>query len=214
MTETPRYIAVEGPIGVGKTALAERLTQTFSAYLALEAFRDNPFLEKFYLEPEHFSLPTQLFFLLSRVKQVRSFNQADIFYATRITDFLIDKDRLFAELTLLPEQFDLYLQVYEILIQDLIQPDLVIYLQAPVDVLMDRVARRGRHFERGIEGDYLDQISQKYSEFFYHYNAAPLLIVNAAEADFRQDGNDYRQLIERIRSVCSGKYYFNPVAGA
>ncbi len=210
MAELPKYIAVEGPIGVGKTVLAEQIAETFSACLALEAFRENPFLEKFYSDPERFALPTQLFFLTSRVKQVQSFIQTDLFHPTRVTDFLIDKDKLFAELTLEREQFDLYCQVYNTLTQGLIHPDLVIYLQAPVEVLMDRIAERGRGFERGIESSYLERISQKYSEFFYHYHVTPLLVVNVAEVDFRRGGSDYRQLLERIKSVRPGKYYFNP----
>ena len=211
MSDAPRYIAVEGPIGVGKTVFAKKLAQDFSAHLALERVDDNPFLENFYKDAEKFALPTQLFFLTNRVQQIQFFKQTDLFNAVRVSDFLIEKDRLFASLTLNEDEFDLYKKVYASLTHDLLVPDLVIYLQAPLEVLIERIHKRGRHFERLIEEDYLEKVSTMYSEFFYHYYAAPLLIINVAEVDFVANREDYSQLLERIRAMNSGRRYYNPL---
>ena len=206
------YIAIEGPIGVGKTVLAKKLAQDFPANLALEQVDDNPFLDKFYEDPEKFALSTQLYFLTNRVKQIQLFKQTDMFNTARISDFLMEKDRLFAELTLEPTEFDLYETVYASLTRDLLVPDLVIYLQAPLEVLISRIHKRGRHFERLIEADYLEKVSTMYSEFFYHYHAAPLLIINVSEVDFVANSEDYSQLLERIKVMNTGRHYYNPVS--
>ena len=206
------YIAIEGPIGVGKTVLAKKLAQDFPANLALEQVDDNPFLDKFYEDPEKFALSTQLYFLINRVKQIQLFKQTDMFNTARISDFLMEKDRLFAELTLEPTEFDLYETVYASLTRDLLVPDLVIYLQAPLEVLISRIHKRGRHFERLIEADYLEKVSTMYSEFFYHYHAAPLLIINVSEVDFVANSEDYSQLLERIKVMNTGRHYYNPVS--
>ena len=206
------YIAIEGPIGVGKTVLAKKLAQDFPANLALEQVDDNPFLDKFYEDPEKFALSTQLYFLTNRVKQIQLFKQTDMFNTARISDFLMEKDRLFAELTLEPTEFDLYETVYASLTRDLLVPDLVIYLQAPLEVLINRIHKRGRHFERLIEADYLEKVSTMYSEFFYHYHAAPLLIINVSEVDFVANSEDYSQLLERIKVMNTGRHYYNPVS--
>ena len=206
------YIAIEGPIGVGKTVLAKKLAQDFPANLALEQVDDNPFLDKFYEDPEKFALSTQLYFLTNRVKQIQLFKQTDMFNTARISDFLMEKDRLFAELTLEPTEFDLYETVYASLTRDLLVPDLVIYLQAPLEVLISRIHKRGRRFERLIEADYLEKVSTMYSEFFYHYHAAPLLIINVSEVDFVANSEDYLQLLERIKVMNTGRHYYNPVS--
>ena len=206
------YIAIEGPIGVGKTVLAKKLAQDFPANLALEQVDDNPFLDKFYEDPEKFALSTQLYFLINRVKQIQLFKQTDMFNTARISDFLMEKDRLFAELTLEPTEFDLYETVYASLTRDLLVPDLVIYLQAPLEVLISRIHKRGRRFERLIEADYLEKVSTMYSEFFYHYHAAPLLIINVSEVDFVANSEDYSQLLERIKVMNTGRHYYNPVS--
>jgi len=206
----PSFVVVEGPIGVGKTTLARRLADSFGSDLLLEGAHENPFLEKFYENPEAAALPTQLYFLLQRAKQLKDMKQADMFNPVRVSDYLIDKDRLFAELTLDADELDLYEQVYSSLTLDVPQPDLVIYLQAPVEVLLDRIEKRGIAHERIIEAAYLERLCQSYIQFFYQYNSAPLLIVNAAEIDFAAKEDDYQMLLERILNNRSGRHYFNP----
>lgn len=207
----PRFIVVEGPIGVGKTTLAHRLAETFGSELLLEGAEENPFLERFYQNPRDAALPTQMFFLFQRARQMQALRQADMFEPVRVSDFMLEKDRLFAELTLDIDELKLYEQAYDLVTLDAPQPDLVIYLQAPVEVLMQRVARRGRRGEEHIVTDYLRSVSDAYARFFYDYDAAPLLIVNAAEIDLAQSDEDYIMLLEQIRAVNSGRYYFNPV---
>ena len=204
------YVVVEGPIGVGKTTLAKKLADSFSSELLLEGVDENPFMSKFYENPKTAALPTQLFFLLQRVRQMQEFRQADMFNPVRVSDFLIEKDRLFAELTLDDDELKLYEQVYDQLTFDVPVPDLVIYLQAPVEILLDRIDRRGIKHERLIEAGYLQRISDAYVDFFYHYNDAPLLIVNAADIDVANNEKDYQQLLERLQSIKSGRHYFNP----
>ncbi len=204
------FIVVEGPIGVGKTTLANRLATSFNSDLLLEGAVDNPFLEKFYEDPQAAALPTQLFFLLQRARQLREMKQEDMFTPVRVADFLIEKDRLFAELTLVADELELYEQVYASLTIDTPSPDLVVYLQAPVEVLLERIQRRGLKHERFIEAAYLQRLSDAYIQFFYQYNNAPLLIVNAADIDFAHNDDDYRLLYQRIIEVQSGRHYFNP----
>ncbi len=212
MNKKPIYIVVEGPIGVGKTELARCLAKSLSYDLILEPVEENPFLEKFYADPENYSFATQLYFLMHRIKKVSVFEQGKIFYPGNVCDFLVEKDRLFAELTLDKDQFQLYEHIYSACTRSLSEPDIVIYLQASVDVLIERIMRRGRYFERGIERVYLDQVNQMYSEFFHHYDKTPLLIVNASVADFRQSGTDYQRLLELIQSMDFRRKYFNPSA--
>lgn len=206
----PGFVVVEGPIGVGKTTLARKLADSFGSNLLLEGSNENPFLEKFYENPEIAALPTQLYFLLQRAKQLKEMKQADMFNPVRVADYLIDKDRLFAELTLDADELDLYEQVYSNLTLDVPQPDLVVYLQAPVEVLLDRIEKRGIAHERIIEAAYLERLCDSYIQFFYQYNATPLLIVNAAEIDFAENEDDYQLLLERIINNRSGRHYFNP----
>ena len=206
----PGYIVIEGPIGVGKTTLAKKLAETFGSELLLEGANDNPFISKFYDNPRAAALPTQLFFLLQRARQMQELRQGDMFNPVRVADFLIEKDRLFAELTLDDDELELYEQVYENLTFDVPTPDLVIYLQAPIEILIDRIQNRGIQYERMIESAYLQNLSNAYVEFFYHYNEAPLLIVNAAEIDFAENENDFQQLLERVKSIRNGRHYFNP----
>lgn len=208
---TLRHIVVEGPIGAGKTTLARRLADTFNAELVLEAADENPFLERFYQDPRHAALPTQLFFLFQRARQLQAMRQADLFAPVRVADFLMDKDPLFAELTLEPDELRLYEQVYEQLTLELPAPDLVIYLQAPVEVLQTRIAKRGRPAERGIGADYLLRVVEAYARFFYHFDKAPLLIVNAAEIDLSSGEHDYQQLLAQVQSMRSGRHFFNPL---
>ena len=212
--ERPGYIVVEGPIGVGKTSLARRLADSFESDLLLEGADENPFLERFYQNPRTGALPTQLFFLFQRARQMQSMRQADMFQPVRVADFLIEKDRLFAELTLDPEELKLYDQVYEHVTVDAPVPDLVIYLQAPVDILLKRIARRGIRYERRIDADYLQRLSEAYARMFLYYEAAPLLIVNAANINLVDGDADYSALLERIHTTRKGVQYFNPMSEA
>lgn len=208
--DNPGFIVVEGPIGVGKTTLANKLAKSFGSETLLEGAAENPFMTRFYESPKAAALSTQLFFLLQRAKQMQDLRQSDMFNPVRIADFLMEKDRLFAELTLDEDELKLYEQVYEQLTIDVPQPDLVVYLQAPVEVLLQRIENRGLHYERLIESAYLHRLSNAYVNFFHNYTDAPLLIVNAAEIDFANNDADYQGLLERIKSVSSGRHYYNP----
>jgi len=210
LMEHPEFIVVEGPIGVGKTTLAKKLAHSFSSELLLEGAAENPFMSRFYENPRAAALSTQLFFLLQRARQMQELRQADMFNPVRIADFLMEKDRLFAELTLDEDELTLYEQVYDQLTIDVPEPDLVVYLQAPVEVLLGRIENRGVQHERLIEAAYLQRLSDSYVDFFYHYTDAPLLIVNAADIDFANNEKDYQQLLERLKSINSGRHYYNP----
>ncbi len=213
-TDRPGYIVVEGPIGVGKTSLARRLAESFESDLLLEGADENPFIERFYEDPRAGALPTQLFFLFQRARQMAAMRQADMFQPVRVSDFLIEKDRLFAELTLDPEELKLYEQVYTHVTVDAPVPDLVIYLQAPVDILMKRIARRGISYERRIDADYLQRLSDAYARMFLYYEASPLLIVNAAHINLVDSEADYSALLEQIYTMRKGVQYFNPMSEA
>lgn len=211
MEKPHRFVVVEGPIGVGKTSLARRLAKSFDADLVLEQADDNPFLERFYRNPKAGALPAQLFFLFQRARQLEDLLQQDMFAATRVGDYLLDKDRLFARLTLDAEEFGLYEQVYAKLAISAPTPDLVIYLQAPVDVLMERIARRGIRYEQQIERAYLEKLMEAYARYFHEYSASPLLIVNAAQVDFVSNDAGYEQLVEQVLRTKRGRHYFNPL---
>lgn len=206
----PRFIAVEGPIGVGKTSLAKRLATTFNYDILLEKPEENPFLERFYSNPRQNALATQLFFLFQRARQIQELRQDDLFEPIRVADFLIDKDQLFARQNLDPDEFILYQQVYQHLTIDAPKPDLVIYLQAPATVLLNRINKRGIPTEQYIQRDYLDNLNEAYTSFFHYYDRSPLLIVNTAEIDLVENEDDYRQLVEQILASPNGTQYFNP----
>jgi deoxyadenosine/deoxycytidine kinase len=195
---------------VGKTSLARKLADSLECDLVLERAEENPFLERFYRDPATAALPTQLFFLFQRARQVQQMRQADLFAAGRVADFLLQKDRIFAQLTLPDEEYRLYDQVYRTLSIDAPTPDLVVYLQAPVDVLVDRVRRRGIEYEQSIRPDYLGRLADAYMDFFHRYNEGALLIVNAAAIDVVNNPKDYQGLLERILRVDGGRHYFNP----
>jgi len=208
--QIPRFIAVEGPVGAGKTTLARKLAASFGHELVLEQAEENPFLEGFYRERARNALATQLFFLIQRVRQLDAIRQADLFQNSRVADFLIEKDRLFARINLDANEYALYETVFERLVPSTPRPDLVIYLQAPVDVLVERVQRRGIASEQLIERRYLEELNEAYSQLFHFYDEAPLLIVNAAAIDFANDENHYTELVEYLLNVRAGRQYFNP----
>ena len=209
-----RYIAIEGPIGVGKTSLARRLAAELDGELVLEEAGANPFLERFYQDPRGGALPAQLFFMFQRVRQLEQLMQADMFSDLRISDFLMAKDRLFAEVTLDRDEFALYDRVFAQLDFTAPAPDLVVYLQAPVDTLMFRIGRRGIGYEQGIQRRYLERLADAYSRYFHQYNESPLLIVNAATIDPVNNEEHFQMLLQEIDTARSGRQFFNPLVAA
>lgn len=209
-----RYIAIEGPIGVGKTSLARRLALELDAECVLEDAGANPFLDRFYADPRGAALPTQLFFMFQRVRQLELLAQADMFSEVRVADFLMAKDRIFAQVTLDRHELALYEQIYGTLAFTPPVPDLVVYLQAPVDSLMFRIARRGIGYEQGIQRRYLERLTEVYAQFFHQYNESPLLIVNAATIDPVNNEDHFRLLLEEINGARSGRQFFNPLVSA
>ena len=205
------YIVVEGPIGVGKTTLARRRAESFGGELLVEAPEENPFLPRFYENPRANALSTQLYFLLHRNQQIRDLRQADMFAHVRVGDYMIEKDYLFAQLTLDAEELALYEQVYSQIVGETVAPDLVIYLQAPVNVLMDRITNRGMPYEANIDQKYLQRLVSAYTHFFYNYELAPLVIVNAAEIDIANNDGDYAVLFEKLQTIRKGRHYLNPL---
>ncbi len=206
----PAFIAVEGPIGVGKTTLAKRLAESFNYQALLERAEENPFLERFYQNRKQAALATQLFFLFQRAQQIQDMRQTDIFEPVRVADFLIEKDPLFARINLDSDEYQLYEKVFQQLTIDAPTPDLVIYLQASTDVLIERIENRGIDFERRIARDYLESLNEVYSEFFLYYDGAPLLIVNASEIDLVSNETDYKHLVDYLLDIKNGRHYFNP----
>ncbi len=206
-----QFIVIEGPIGVGKTSLARRLCASLAAQGVLEEGAQNPFLERFYRNPRAAALPTQLYFLLQRAQQLASLQQQDLFGSVRVADYLLEKDRLFAKVTLDQAEYRLYEQVCAKLDIHPPQPDLVVYLQAPVDVLLERIARRGVAYEQYIERAYLERLNEAYARFFHEFEAAPLLIVNAASIDPINNHADYEELLAAIRRMKRGRLYYNPL---
>ena len=210
----PRFIVVEGPIGVGKTSLARKLADSLSADTVLEEVFENPFLERFYQDGQSAALPAQMFFLFARARQVEGLRQSDLFSTVRISDYLFAKDRLFAELNLSPDELALYNQIDESLCVDAPVPDLVIYLQASVDSLLDRISKRGIAFERAINRRYLERLTNAYARFFHSYDDGPLLIVNASQIDPISSDADYEQLFQQIERTTGGRHFYNPAAAA
>jgi deoxyadenosine/deoxycytidine kinase len=204
-----RYIVVEGPIGVGKTSLTKRLADYADAQMLLEKPQENPFLARFYDDPARHALPTQLFFLFQRINEVRDLAQMDMFRSRTISDYLFEKDSLFASLTLSDDEYKLYQSIYQSLAPQAPSPDLVIYLQATTESLIERVRRRGHRYERAISDDYLTRLSDAYGEFFHHYEAAPVLVVNSEYLNFVDNDNDFKLLLDRIDKMCGRREYFN-----
>lgn len=209
-----RFIAVDGPIGAGKTSLAKRLAESLSAELILEEVAENPFLERFYQDGQSAALPAQMFFLFSRARQIEGLRQSDMFATVRVSDYVFAKDNLFAELNLSADELALYRQVVASLKVDAPVPDLVIYLQASVDSLLNRIARRGIGFERAINRGYLERLTDAYARFFHDYDDGPLLIVNASQIDPINNDADYAQLFQQIERITRGRHFYNPVAAS
>ena len=203
------YIVVEGPIGVGKTSLARRLAARLQSGLVLERPEQNPFLPRFYQDMPRFALPTQLFFLFQRIAQLRELAQLDLFNRVTVCDFLLEKDPLFARLTLDGDELHLYQQIYDALRPQAPRPDLVIYLQAQPATLHERVRRRGVEFERPITGEYLALLADSYNRFFYHFSGGPVLIVNSERLDFVNEDRDLDLLIERVGAMRGNREFFN-----
>lgn len=211
MVSENRYLAVEGPIGVGKTSLARLLGEAFQARTVLEVAESNPFLAEFYRDPGRYAFQAQIFFLLSRFRQQEELVQHELFRQTTVCDYLFVKDRIFASVTLDDNELKLYDEIYRLLKARVPKPDLVIYLQADLEVLLRRMRSRAREYERGVAVEYVETVSRAYNEFFFHYRETPLLVVNTSEIDFVNQPRDLHDLIEKIRKVKKGTEYYIPL---
>lgn len=206
-----KYIAVEGPIGVGKTTLAGLLGKAFDAKVVLEPIKNNPFLPLFYSDRRKYAFQTQMAFLIGRFQQQKDLEQQGLFENGIITDYLFARDRIFAHINLDEEELALYEKVYELLNPRVIKPDIVIYLQADVDVLLDRIYKRGYNYEQGIDREYLENVVKIYNDFFFYYNETALLVVNTSSVDFEKNEEDLTGLLKEIRRLKSGTYYYIPL---
>jgi len=207
------YVAIEGSIGVGKTSLAKLLSVKLSARLVLETFQENPFLADFYEEPDRFSFQTQLWFLLQRYQQQQELRQVDMFHNLLVSDYMFIKDRLFASLNLKEKEMSLYDSVANMMEKNVLHPDLVIFLQADTDTLMNNIKRRGREYEKNISWDYIDSLNQVYNEYFFRYQDTPLVIINTNNIDFVHNERDLEEVINYIRQPVAGTKFFNPARG-
>ena len=206
------YIVIEGPLGVGKTSLALKLAEKINAEALLEDAEENPFLRKFYQDPKKYSFQAQIFFLLRRYQRALDISQMDLFKRTMISDYLFDKDRIFARANLDDDEFWLYDQLFQLLRKRIAPPDLVIFLQATTDVLVERIKKRDKKYERGISSKYLDEINQAFNDFFFHYSDSPLLVINASKIDFVHVPEDFEDLVTQIKMMRTGTQYYVPMS--
>jgi deoxyguanosine kinase len=211
MTERPRYIVVEGPVGVGKSALARVLADRLGGRLVEESPEENPFLRPYYQDRRKHAFQAQLFFLLSRFQQQQALFQQDLFSRSTVAEYLFARDRIFASLTLVPEELALYERVYELLGPRVVKPDLVVYLQARTEVLLARVRRRGRDYERSIDSAWLDALARAYNDFFFHYEETPLLVVNVSDVDLEGNPDDLEALVAVVRKHRKGTQHYVPL---
>jgi deoxyguanosine kinase len=206
-----RYIAVEGPIAVGKSSLAEALAEEYGAKLVREPVEENPFLAKFYEEPERFAFTAQVSFLMERYRQQQELSQIDLFQRATVADYVFAKDRIFAELTLSRDEISLYERIYSLLDARLRKPDLVVFLDAKTEVLLRRLKRRSRPFEKRLGRDYVEQVAEAYRRFFHGYSDTPLLVVNSSDIDFVENGGDLADLVREIGSMGQGVQHYVPL---
>ncbi|MGH7837972.1 MAG: deoxynucleoside kinase [Candidatus Binataceae bacterium] len=207
------YIAVEGPIGVGKSSLARLLARELSARIVLEEVDDNPFLARFYEDADKYALPVQLYFMLTRYKQQQELAQQELFSQATVSDYLFAKDRIFAALNLAPDELALYDSVYRLLDAQIARPNLVVFMSARVEVLIERLRKRNRDFERDISVEYLERVSAAFRDFFFYYDESPLLVVETSEIDFVEDSDDLRDLLREIDRAGLGVQHFVPRKG-
>jgi len=209
--EEKRYIAVEGPIGVGKTSLAQMLASELGGGTFLEKTDDNPFLEKFYRDRKRYAFQTQIFFLLTRYQQQKDLSQLDLFQGMTVSDYLFDRDRIFAHTNLDKDELRLYDEIYTLLEARIVRPDLVILLQARPEILKERIRTRGMRYERDIPLEYLEEVTEAYRDYFFYYNESPLLVVDTTEIDFVQSRNDFEDLLREIKETRKGTWYYIPL---
>ena len=206
-----RYLVIEGVIGAGKTSLSRMLSERLSAQLVLEEVEENPFLKDFYRDRARFAFQTQMHFLFSRYQQQRDLKQTDLFSEKLVADYLFQKDRIFASLNLVDRELAMYERLVGWLELDVVKPDIVVYLQAHPDTLMDRIARRNRPFEKDMDRDYIARLNDAYNHYFFHYTDTPLLVVNTNPIDFVNEPDDYEDLVRRILSHRQGTMYYTPI---
>jgi deoxyadenosine/deoxycytidine kinase len=209
--QVPRYIVIEGPLGVGKTSLARLLAEKLNGETLLEGVEGNPFLTRFYGDPKNYAFQTQIYFLLRRYQRVSELHQMDLFRRVVVTDYLFEKDRIFARINLDDHEFWLYEQLFQLLHRRILSPDLVIFLQARSDVLLERIRKRGRKFEKGVSLDYVESVNRAFNSFFFHYEESPLLVIDASEIDFVHVQADLENLVEQIRNMKGGTQYYVPM---
>jgi len=206
-----RYVAIEGPIGVGKSSLSKMLGERFGVEPVFEAVDENPFLKSFYSDRAGFAFQTQMFFLVSRYKQLSALAQVDLFSRTILCDYVMERDMLFAGINLDENEFRLYLDIYNQLVKQVPAPDLVVFLQADTSTLMKRIKQRGRDIERSVGYDYIDRVNRTFNEFFFNYRKTPLLIINTNNIDFVANSDDFERLVKKVKSDIQGQEFFNPL---
>ena len=211
MEEEKRYIAVEGPIGVGKTSLARMLASELGGETLLERADDNPFLKRFYRDKKRYAFQTQIFFLLTRYQQQKDLSQLDLFQGIIVSDYLFDRDRIFAHTNLDKDELRLYDEIYTLFEARITRPDLVILLQARPEILKERIRTRGMRFERDISLEYLEEVTEAYRDYFFYYNETPLLVVDTTEIDFVRSRDDFEDLLREVKETRKGTWYYMPL---